>query len=89
MINNINKPQTNIFHEISNLDNIFSLTDTMESIESSIIAKALQECDGNVSQAAERLNITRQGLQYKIKKYGLDKKKPDKKDWIKEELYGK
>lgn len=75
LINNTSKSQTNILKEISNFENVFSLVNTMESIESSIIAKALQECDGNVSQAAERLDITRQGLQYKIKKYGLDKKK--------------
>lgn len=59
---------------IDTIDDIVSLADTIESIECGIIARALQESRGNISRAAERLNITRQALQYKIKKYGLNRK---------------
>ena len=72
LINNTGRPKTDLLDSIGNLDDIYSLVDTMESIERSIITKTLQECDGNVSQTARKLNITRQGLQYKMKKYNLD-----------------
>lgn len=35
----------------------------------------LAECNHNVSQAARRLKITREGLHYYLKKYGIERKK--------------
>jgi len=39
-----------------------------------LIAKTLAETDGNRSEAARRLQITRKTLLNKLKKYGLDQK---------------
>lgn len=47
------------------------LKEAMDAYEKSIIASALQLRGGNVSAAARDLEITRQALQHKIKKYGL------------------
>ncbi|SHM34970.1 arginine utilization regulatory protein [Caldanaerovirga acetigignens] len=47
------------------------LEEAIESLEREIILKALKECEGNITKAAERLKIKRQTLQYKIKKYKL------------------
>lgn len=44
---------------------------TLEEMERKMIADSIQQCDGNLSQAASRLGITRQTLYNKIKKYGL------------------
>ena len=44
---------------------------TLDEMESSMIAAAIHECNGNLSQVATRLGITRQTLYNKIKKYGL------------------
>jgi len=50
---------------------IKSLKKTLSSIEKSLIEKALKKSDGNVSKAAEVLDIPRQTLQYKIGKYNI------------------
>lgn len=47
------------------------LINQTESMEISIIAAALAATGGNITRAAERLGLTRQALQYKIKKYKL------------------
>ena len=44
---------------------------TLDEMEKQMIAKAIQECCGNLSQVAQRLGITRQTLYNKIKKYNL------------------
>lgn len=49
-----------------------SLKTTIESLERQIIKKALEKTENNISKAARKLKITRQSLQYKIKKYGLN-----------------
>lgn len=43
----------------------------MELYERKLIEKALGSADGNIKKAAERLEIPRQTLQYKLKKYKL------------------
>lgn len=43
----------------------------MDAYERKILTRILGETGGNVTLAAARLQITRQGLQHKIKKYGL------------------
>ena len=40
-------------------------------MERDIIARAIRECDGNLTIVAQRLDISRQTLYNKIKKYGL------------------
>ncbi len=44
---------------------------TLDEMEHHLIEKAIHDCDGNLSQVAARLGITRQTLYNKIKKYGL------------------
>jgi len=43
-----------------------------ELTEKERIAQVLRDCDGNISQAAKKLGILRQTLQYKIKHYGIE-----------------
>lgn len=44
---------------------------TLEEMERQMIAKTIRDCNGNLSQVASRLDISRQTLYNKIKKYGL------------------
>jgi arginine utilization regulatory protein len=48
---------------------IKSLKEALYNLERSLIEKALKKCEGNVTKAAELLDIPRQTLQYKISKY--------------------
>lgn len=48
-----------------------SLKDAVEALEKQMIAQSLENCDWNVSHTAEELDIPRQTLQYKIRKYDL------------------
>ncbi|WP_245590482.1 sigma-54 interaction domain-containing protein [Aneurinibacillus terranovensis] len=48
-----------------------NLPAVIDKIERDMIADALKECGGNISRAAEFLNLKRQSLQYKLKKYNL------------------
>lgn len=48
-----------------------SLDDYMEEIERNIIIKALLKCENNISEAARTLNIKRQTLQHKMRKYNI------------------
>jgi len=45
----------------------------MHSNEEQYIRKVLQQCDGNISAAAKHLNISRQSLQYHMKKLAIHK----------------
>ena len=45
----------------------------MEGMERQIIARCLEECGGNVTRAAERLGLSRKGLQLKMIKHQLRK----------------
>jgi transcriptional regulator with PAS, ATPase and Fis domain len=45
----------------------------MEEMERKIIARCLEECGGNVTRAAERLGLSRKGLQLKMIKHRLRK----------------
>ena len=56
----------------SPLENIEPLTQAVEKKEREIIVSALKATDGNVSKAADLIEVPRQTLQYKIKKYGLE-----------------
>lgn len=46
----------------------FSLQEYIEEYEKKLIKETLLMCDNNISQAAKKLNIPRQTLQYKLKK---------------------
>ncbi|WCK54964.1 sigma 54-interacting transcriptional regulator [Aneurinibacillus sp. Ricciae_BoGa-3] len=48
-----------------------NLTEITEKIEREIIQDALRQCEGNISRTAEFLQVKRQSLQYKLKKYRL------------------
>jgi len=52
-------------------DKLPALEEVLENIESSLIKTALKRTDGNISSAARKLKISRQSLQYKLKKYNL------------------
>lgn len=47
------------------------LDEYMEEIERNIIVKALLKCENNISEAARTLNIKRQTLQHKMRKYNI------------------
>lgn len=44
---------------------------SLATMEQELIARTIRECGGNLTQVAQRLEITRQTLYNKIKKYGL------------------
>ena len=48
---------------------------TLKEAERLLIVKTLDETNGNRSEAARRLQITRKTLLNKLKRYGLDQKK--------------
>lgn len=47
------------------------LNSSIAQLEKKIISDTLKECQGNVSKCARTLNIKRQTLQHKLKKYGI------------------
>jgi len=51
------------------------LTDVLYTIEEKMLANALTETGNVQARAAEKLGITKSLLQYKMKKYGIKKKK--------------
>ncbi len=53
-------------------DGKFELGTYMANIEKEIIEKILSKNDNNVSKTSRDLSISRQDLQYKIKKYNLN-----------------
>ncbi|WP_350343846.1 sigma 54-interacting transcriptional regulator [Proteinivorax tanatarense] len=48
-----------------------TLTNQVKDFEKNIISQAYYACNRNISKTAQRLGISRQSLQYKIKKYDL------------------
>jgi two-component system, NtrC family, response regulator AtoC len=44
---------------------------TLEGAEQFLIQQALEQCEGNVSEAARRLGVTRMALRYRMQKYDL------------------
>jgi DNA-binding NtrC family response regulator len=44
---------------------------SIDEMEAQLIAKVLRRCDGNISQAAESLGLSRAALYRRIEKYGL------------------
>ena len=52
--------------DVDNMDNI-----PLEEVEKAAILRMLETVDGNKSEAARRLGITRKTLHKKLKKYGV------------------
>ena len=52
-----------------------SLSDVLSGIEERLVRRALEEADNVQTRAAEKLGITKSLLQYKMKKYKIDRKK--------------
>lgn len=50
-----------------------SLRQILQEVEREVITQMLQETKGNKLQAANRLEMSRRGLQYKIEAYGIEK----------------
>ncbi|HXU11637.1 MAG TPA: helix-turn-helix domain-containing protein, partial [Candidatus Binatia bacterium] len=44
---------------------------SLEEVESFLIRKTLARCDGNVSQAADALGLSRSALYRRLQRYGL------------------
>ena len=44
---------------------------SIDEVEALLIRKVLRRCDGNISQAAEGLGLSRAALYRRIEKYGL------------------
>ena len=49
---------------------------TLEAAERRLIARALHETGGNVSEAARRLGVSRMALRYRIQKLGIEPRRP-------------
>ena len=49
------------------------LDTAVENLERRMIAEAIQKAGGNKFKAARALGLTRQNLQYKLKRLGLDR----------------
>ena len=47
------------------------LTSLMKSMEKQIIKDKVDETNGNIAEAARRLGVSRQNLEYRIKKYKI------------------
>ncbi|MFW6028844.1 MAG: helix-turn-helix domain-containing protein, partial [Halanaerobiales bacterium] len=63
----------NFESQIIDNEKIPALEEVLENIEIELIKKSLDYSNGNISQAARNLNISRQSLQYKMKKYNIKK----------------
>ncbi|MBB6696837.1 sigma-54 interaction domain-containing protein [Clostridium algidicarnis] len=72
----INKDSKDIDNDISYAtskeEGRFNLEEHISNIEKQIINKVLSENDNNISKSARKLGISRQTLQYKIKKYNIN-----------------
>jgi len=59
--------------KIAEADHGQTLEEQMNHFEKNLIEKQLKQNNGNVSKTAKELNIKRQSLQYRMKKYELDR----------------
>ena len=66
----INKGNFSSPSELS-IKNENDLKESLESYEYRLIKEAMEEANGNQSKAAQKLNLTRQALHYKLKKYRI------------------
>lgn len=52
-------------------ERVKGLSETLEEVERTLIARALRDSKGVLSRAARQLDVSRSALQYKVAKYGL------------------
>lgn len=65
-------PSVQQARESAGQDSVASLLgQPLEEVEKAAVLQTLAECDGNKSEAARRLGVTRKTLHKKLKKYGL------------------
>ncbi|MEW9674801.1 sigma 54-interacting transcriptional regulator [Lentibacillus sp. L22] len=57
--------------DLANSEEIKPLSKKMDEVEKAYVQRALAENNDNVSQAAKKLGISRQSLQYRMRKYGI------------------
>ncbi|MTI48881.1 MAG: PAS domain S-box protein [Firmicutes bacterium] len=62
-----------IIYGLDNRDKVKPLNETIKEMERKIIKDALEKTNWNITHASEFLEVPRQTLQYKIKKYSLNK----------------
>ena len=63
--------EINVPHSPLPTSHSFTPSASLASMERDLIARTIRECDGNLTLVAQRLDIARQTLYNKIKKYGL------------------
>ena len=63
--------EINIPHSSPTTSHSSTPSSSLASMERDLIARTIRECDGNLTLVAQRLDIARQTLYNKIKKYGL------------------
>ncbi|HDL19320.1 MAG TPA: hypothetical protein ENH29_09720, partial [Bacteroidetes bacterium] len=69
---------SSLLQKVSSLHSFSSLpgeSKTLKDVESTAISKALQEANGNQSEAARLLDIPRHVLLYRMEKLGLKKRR--------------
>ncbi|MFC9600240.1 helix-turn-helix domain-containing protein [Peribacillus butanolivorans] len=68
--NKIQQQETSLLKEQS-LQFSGGLAEQIESLERTMIEQAINNTNGNITKAGEQLGISRQSLNYKLKKYQL------------------
>ncbi len=66
--------QSNMEEKAQNILEMNSLKDAVEELEKDMILRVLKENDGNQTQSAKQLGLSRQGLIKKMQRYNLPKK---------------
>ncbi|MCF8009051.1 MAG: sigma 54-interacting transcriptional regulator, partial [Halanaerobiales bacterium] len=69
--NKNNKADPVLSVNINENDQLPSLNNYLEEVELKLIKNALKKTENNISAAARELDISRQSLQYKLKKYSI------------------
>ncbi|WP_439184226.1 sigma-54-dependent transcriptional regulator [Carboxylicivirga taeanensis] len=69
---NVIKPRHLNFTEYSNGSRGHEVDYSLEAVEKQTILKAMKVCSHNKTHTAEKLNITRQALNRKLKKHGIE-----------------
>ncbi len=59
------------FSASASIDADAPLQEQVAQFEAAVIEKTLRACQGNISQAARKLGLPRQNLQYRIRKYNI------------------
>jgi len=65
------KKNVSVSGKISDIKDDESISDYLMNIEREIIESYMVKYDNNISRTSQKLKISRQNLQYKLKKYNL------------------